>query len=468
MRSLFLKFFLSFLLIIVLFILLGVVLAALRDREFPPLAHQHFARQAIGEYGRGAIQAYRTGGEEQLADFTARLRAETGLRLILFDETGRPFPGQRVSRRTWQMARRALDSDEVVLPSEGPANWVASPLRSDREEIYVVAVGLPYRPAPGHVLRGLGHGALGWQLLVLLGLAALVCFWLARSLTAPISRLRRATRRFAAGDLATRVAGEIRGRHELAALGADFDEMATRIETLVASQQRLLRDISHELRSPLARLGVALELVRQAGDERERHKALTRIAREAERMNELIGQLLRLTRLEGAESELQQHPFDLSRLLRRLVQDADFEARTRGCAVTYAGPEALSIWGQEELLARALENVIRNAVKYTGDGTLVKVALNTSPEQLQVSIADQGPGCRRRPWRSCSSRFTGWRTPAIGRAAGPASAWPSPSGRSDCMGERFAPGTVPAADCSSRSVGRAAVKRERPGTNANK
>ncbi len=392
MRSLFVKFFLSFLLIIVLISAIGITMTYLRDQEFPPLAHQHFARQAIGEYGRVAIRAYESEGLHELQEYVEELFENAGVRLILFDGQAQPLSRQRVPRRMLRMARRALESGEVVFPMRGARNWVASPLASEAGRPYVIAIGLPDKTPSRHLVRGFSHGFLGWRLLVLLGVSALVCFWLARSLTAPIGRLRQATRQFAAGDLSTRVAAQVKGKHELAGLAQDFDEMAGQIEILVDSQQRLLRDISHELRSPLARLGVALELARQEANPAVRQKALARIELEAERMNELIGQLLSLTRLENAAEGLPGAEFDLSELLAGLVQDADFEAQKHACAVIFNGRHPVMFHGSEELLSRALENVIRNAVKYTADRSLVNVELSASQEKILIRIVDQGPG----------------------------------------------------------------------------
>jgi two-component system sensor histidine kinase CpxA len=204
--------------------------------------------------------------------------------------------------------------------------------------------------------------------------------------------LRQATRQFAAGDLSTRVSHQIKGKNEIAGLANDFDEMAGKIETLVGTQKRLLRDISHELRSPLARLGVALELVRQDSSQESRQKALGRIELEATRMNEMIGQLLSLARLEAGVSELPRAEFDLCALLSDLVRDADYEARNRKIKVTFKGPETTVVSGYEDLLARALENIIRNGIRYTGDGTQVNVELIRKSAVILIRIADQGPG----------------------------------------------------------------------------
>ena len=393
MRSLFFKFFLSFLLINVLIISISVTLTYLRDQEFPPLASQHFARQALAEYGRGAIRIYEEKGIAGLDGYADELLESVGSRIVLFDAAGRPLTNkQRVPRRMVRMAHRALETGEVVFPMMGERNWLASKLLNESGQTYIVALGLPQKPPPRHLVKGLSSGLLGWRLLVLLGVSALVCYWLARSFAAPIGRLRHATRQFATGDLSIRVGDQVKSKNEIGGLARDFDDMAERIEDLVKAQQRLLRDISHELRSPLARLGVALELARQEDKPDVRHKALARIELEAERMNEMIGQLLSLTRLESGARELQRQEFDLADLLANLVQDADYEAKNRDCRVLMTGHGPLLLTGSEELLARALENVIRNAVKYTADRSSVTVELVNAAPGINIRILDQGPG----------------------------------------------------------------------------
>lgn len=394
MRSLFVKFFLSFLLINVLFVTIAITLTFLRDREFPPEAHQQFARQVVKEYGLEAIRKYEDEDPQQLENYRQRLYSKRQVRLALFDTQGRELSkahGPR-PRRIQMMARRALQTGSVVFPMMGERNWVAGSLKGLSGKTYAVVIGLPDKPKPEQLLKGLSRGFLGWRVLMLLAISALVCLWLARSFSAPISRLRKATRQFAAGDLSTRVGEQVQGKNEISTLAQDFDHMAEQIEDLVGSQQRLLRDISHELRSPLARLGVALELARQEGKPEVRSKALQRIELEAERMNEMIGQLLSLTRLESGASKLQREEFDLAEMLINLVHDADYEARNRGCRVLFDGNGPLPIYGSQELLARAVENVIRNAVKYTAEDSSISVELIQSERFNRIRIHDQGPG----------------------------------------------------------------------------
>src|SRR2546428_9425545 len=152
--------------------------------------------------------------------------------------------------------------------------------------------------------------------------------------------------------------------------------MASRIESLIEAQRRLLGDISHELRSPLARQGVALAIARRrAGAEAD--SALDRIEREGERLNEMIGQLLALSRLESGTDGLKNVRIDLSGLIHEVVDDADFEARSRERSVRVVQDEPAEVFGVPELIRSAVENVVRNAVRHTEKGTEVNVSLVT-------------------------------------------------------------------------------------------
>lgn len=392
MRSLFLKIFLYFLLIILLVTASVVVLTYFRDQEFPPLAHQSFSRRAITEYGREAIRAFETAGVPAVDQYTERLLRESGIELIIFNEQIQLLSRRTIQRRIYNMAARARRSGEVVMPMEGVHNGIAATVKAGSGNDYVVVISLPTRSSPRNLYRMMTHGFLGVQLLLLLAITALVCFVLARSLAAPISRLRQATYRFASGDLATRIGDQIRGKNELAGLARDFDHMATKIEALISDQQQLLRDLSHELRSPLARLTVALEMARQPSSTQAHDKSLDRIALEAERMNEMIGQLLGLTRMTSGLSKQHFAPVDLQDLLQKLVLDADYEAAARQCRVFFESSGSAVITGSEELLAQALENVIRNAVKYTAEAGEVRVALGSQGRLWEVRVSDQGHG----------------------------------------------------------------------------
>jgi two-component system sensor histidine kinase CpxA len=208
-----------------------------------------------------------------------------------------------------------------------------------------------------------------------------------------LTKLRAATQELARGNLRARVAPAFGNRRdELASLGADFDLMAEKIEALVNSQRRLLGDISHELRSPLARLNVALELARQRAGA-DAAPALQRIQREAENLNEMIGQLLALTRLESGAEGVDKTSFDLAQLVREIVDDANYEARSRNRSANLIAPETCSFTGSEQLLRRAIENVIRNALQYTAEQSEVEVKLERANDSaIVITVRDHGPG----------------------------------------------------------------------------
>jgi two-component system sensor histidine kinase CpxA len=227
--------------------------------------------------------------------------------------------------------------------------------------------------------------------------SGLVCYLLAHFLTLPIVSLRSATRRLAAGDLAARAgAPNIRRRDEVAGLMRDFDGMAERLENLVKAQSRLLNDISHELRSPLARLNVALGLARQRSGP-ESATMLERIELEASRLNELIGRLLTLARLEDGEQHVPFTPVALDEIVLSVADDAEFEAQARHCHVTSQIPAGdWNVRGEASLLHSAIENVVRNAIRYTRENTTVEIHLERAESagrsEAVVKVTDCGSG----------------------------------------------------------------------------
>jgi signal transduction histidine kinase len=223
--------------------------------------------------------------------------------------------------------------------------------------------------------------------LFVLAAAALMSWWLALHLTAPLRDLQRAVERFGRGDLSARVKST-RG-DEVGRLARTFDRMAGRIETLLHAERRLLLDISHELRSPLARLGVAVELAR-SGEDRE--AALNRIQKESDRLNALVGQLLEVTRAEGDPASLRREPVRLDELVGEIVEDSAIEASARGCSLRYEEPAAVVVEGDPELLRRATENVIRNAIRYAPRETAVEISLARRDGRAVLAVRDYGPG----------------------------------------------------------------------------
>jgi signal transduction histidine kinase len=231
------------------------------------------------------------------------------------------------------------------------------------------------------------------QLAIYFVVGGLACYLLAWRLTAPIRRLRRAAQQLAKGDLSARVGlGADAKGDEITDLGRDFDRMAEQLEGLMAAQKQLVRDISHELRSPLARLNVALGLARREAPASSA-AAFDRIEQESDRLNQMISELLTLTLLEGGGKSLEKTSIDLAELTVEVVHDADFEAAGSGRSVQLIAASVPSLSGNYELLRRAVENVVRNAIRYTAPGTAVEVHLEQNAiDEVCLRVRDHGPG----------------------------------------------------------------------------
>lgn len=388
MRSLFVKIFLSFVAIILLSLTIGGIFAYYNKPEEPQPGLSNFASQALNQYASVAMQAYHRGGPPALHGYQHSLRQQ-GIKLFLL------IPGQhsKIPPTLDRLLKRSLEEGRLTKGAHYRPAKIAMPLDERFRPAIAIGVVLPELKrrdgAPPHKLTA---RFVIPRLLSLLIPCSIVCYLLARSLTAPIRNLRTATRQFADGDLTARVTTCNLGSSEIHQLGEDFNSMAERIEDLIISQKRLQRDISHELRSPLARLNVALELVRQrAGDDAT--TALDRIECESERLNEMIGQLLSLNQLDIHQLE-HRSKFELPAILNKLVADANFEAQKGGVEVDLQQPPQLEIEGSQELLSRALENIIRNAVHYSpaGSRVAIDVSLEDKPGYLEIIIRDCGPG----------------------------------------------------------------------------
>lgn len=219
----------------------------------------------------------------------------------------------------------------------------------------------------------------------------------------PINQLKQAFKHVANGNLETRIASNMGNRQdELADLGSAFDTMATRLGVLMKSQTRLLHQVSHEMRSPLARLQLAVGLAKQSLELKNLDKldlSLIRIERESMRMDGLVGELLELSRLESGNVHLQKEAVEMRELLNSVLEDAQYEADDKHITVLFNAEASYMVQGQPELLHRALENIIRNAIKYSPENSQVLIAasaikVDSKPlvEALQITVSDQGLG----------------------------------------------------------------------------
>jgi two-component system, OmpR family, sensor histidine kinase CpxA len=226
---------------------------------------------------------------------------------------------------------------------------------------------------------------------IALVVSAIVSLVLARFVVLPVTRLREAGRQVAQGDLGVRVAPTVGSRKDdIAELARDFDLMTERVQALLESRQRLMRDVSHELRSPLARLQALISIARQKQDGPE-PVPLDRMERELERLDALIGEILSYARLEAKE-DIARRPTDLIDLIQNIVDDTEVEGQEAGNTICLNGPSTLMLNADGGLLQGAIENVVRNAVRYAPPQTVIDVTIAEVPNAVAIVIRDRGPG----------------------------------------------------------------------------
>ena len=417
MKSLFLKIFLSFWAAQALFLVVAILVTiAMRPAR---RGMESEGAQILAE----AVNAYQTGGERGAQAYLDDVLHTQHVHAFVFDPSGRELSGRRVppwieDSRQGRVTPSAASQGEFRHGMPHHQGWMDKlmPDRIVRRAMtldgkrYALVLELP--PGP-RVFFG-PHDIPGLGITIAVISSGLMCYLLAWSMTSPVTRLRKAAQSLAAGDLSARTGAPVRGRHdEMTELMRDFDRMAERIEGLVDSQSRLLKDVSHELRSPLARLSVALGLARQRAASEvdpevapELESSLNRIELEADRLNQLIQRLLTISRLESGTDGIRKTRLSLRELVEQVAHDAEYETPGRGCRVTSPVATAVDppsdaadeflVEADPDLLRSAVENVVRNATRYTAEGTTVEVRLerqlSATGEEVVVRVLDSGPG----------------------------------------------------------------------------
>jgi two-component system, OmpR family, sensor histidine kinase CpxA len=382
--SLFLKIFLWFWLAIALIV--GGLFFITWTTQSEPFATQWQNRfgDMMKSHAETATQIYEIEGEAGLSHFLNRLADSRRISGVAYYQNDKLIANKKLSINADELVKRAMLSETAEFESGGDEGDYFSrktPLKNGGFAVLVAQWERPRMPIP--------FGP-DWQtrilrIMTLILIAGLVCYALARYLTSPIKNLSLATKQLAEGDLKVRIA--TKRRDEIGQLSRDFDEMAERIESLLTSQERLTRDISHELRSPLARMNVALELARNTP---ENLSFLNRIETESQRLNEMISNILILSKLESKSETIEKKELNLTKLFESVVADAEFEANAKEKSVEIICQEECRILGNERLLRSAIENVLRNAVRYTKDKVIV--SLTKVGENATISIQDFGDG----------------------------------------------------------------------------
>jgi len=344
-------------------------------------------------FAETAAQIYAVEGEPGLGRCLERIRKPENIGEVdLIGDNGKVWMSEGVAAENYkELVAKALASDTVEIESnpEAATSVSATKFTLANGERYVLIVRWErprftpfFGDSPLRYVRYAG----------LLLTALILCWLLAKYLASPIGKLRKATQRFADGDLSTRVADQLgRRRDELASLAKDFDVMAERIEGLVTSQQRLSRDVSHELRSPLARMNVALEIAKQKSNG-ETSTFFQRIESESQRLNDMISRLLTLSKLESGSKDFDRRELNLRSLVEQVAADADFEANAKNRSVNITKADDCRVVGSDSLIRSAVENVLRNAIRYTKEETAVDVSLTNTNGKATVRIVDHGEG----------------------------------------------------------------------------
>ena len=394
MRSLLIRIFISFWLIIGL----TIGIAAISGYWYAERVRENFEDFEMGDTVLEASAALDAQGRQGLAEWLREFNRASTVALFVLDGGGQDILGRQFPRnvlRILERHRRHLRWDDRDRDHQHrePANVrrarPLSQLVGPDGEVYTLV--LSHLPRPLMYRSGLPTGTALFVLALLV--SAAVSYLLARAMTAPVSKLRAAAVSLADGNLDVRVADSLGSRRdELGLLARDFDEMARKLKNASQQQTELSRNISHELRSPLARMRVALELARrQAGDSPE----FDRIDAEAERLDFLIGQILSYNRLDsGLVDELRD--IDLADLIQDVVGDVDYECRSDGLSTVSVESQINArpiIRGDGDVVRSAVENVLRNAVRHSSPNSIVRITLDeTGDHEANIGIADQGTG----------------------------------------------------------------------------
>ncbi len=393
MSRLYWRIFIAFWMVIVLTMVATVTVNTLISRDDVETSRLQALFASLDALAEQAQRTLDKEGEAGLREWLEQKQASLNVPMFIVDPDGNELRGQPLPRRFRRPPSEFRAEPELrrerrpgmrpnIRPGLGARSRV---LTGPRGDYLFIAMGLDRPRAPG-MLSPNARRVFPLMLVLVSGVA---CFWLARYLTRPIQVFRQTGQRITAGDLSARVGAPVnRRKDEFGALAKDFDRMAEQIQALLESKQRLLREVSHELRSPLARLQAATGLLRQQAGDAD-NPNLERIEQEAQTLNHMIGQILAFSRLESME-RIAREAVDVTELIGEVVANARFEAQVLGRDVTLEAPETLAAELDPALLQSAVDNVVRNAVQHASQ--LTAVTLVALPDGIQITVTDDGPG----------------------------------------------------------------------------
>ena len=395
--SLFLRIFIWFWLATCMIVAAGMVITtvvgaarhnALDGVEPAALVREARAQMALG--GVGALRQWIRASEARYAT----------LKIYVVDHGVQDILGRRLQPRLEDRLGAHIEEGDFAaangtplpgpLPGKPVSWWDIHDLVSPDGDHYELGF-LPFDPPH---LEALGDSDLPLLLLAAFALSAPICWLLARHISRPVRELERGAQAFGDGDAKLRLDGALLARRdEFGALARAFDGMAENVAELLASKENLLRDVSHELRSPLARLRLGLELARRdAGAGLALDRRFDRIEQECAHLDQMVGQLLHLARLRGAPSDMPE-PLDLAVIISQVVGDARFEAQAARRRVAWTAPPLpLTMLGVPLLLRSVLENVLRNALRHAPEDSAIVLRAWREDGDIVVEIGDHGSG----------------------------------------------------------------------------
>lgn len=336
-----------------------------------------------------ANEAYETGGDAALRNWSREARRE-GVQATLYQD-GRALEPVALPPRVRRMVPVWLDSGRDVLLRPWPGAYVSVQQLAGAGGQARQFVGFAFAHAR-LTHRSRWEIFLAVQVLLSLVLIGLAGWWVARSVASPVDALRDAARRMAAGELSARVDERWHRRDELGQLARDFNAMAERIEALVAHDRGVLQDLSHELRSPLARLHLILDLAQHSATPSEAETHFLQAEREIARLDRMTGEMLALARLKGDLPGMEREPVELVPLLEECVATMRVPADGRQIALQLAYTGVPVVAGSSVLLRRAVENLIANAIKFSPQGGYVRIESRAEAEHAVIEVRDHGPG----------------------------------------------------------------------------